>query len=145
MTAISGVALAATSLFPSVASASSDGTTLSVRAGQPGPSGCLGKAMYPHNSHHVNGTINAEARTWCKNKVPRIHAFGQLWQKRWWGYQKVGKVGNVTKTNQKKVSAFANWGCKNNTFRLTSSHSVTDVDGKVYSVTRNSGGIKIKC
>lgn len=114
-------------------------------AADPSPSDCWGYSHRPHKSHHNPDRVNAEARTTCDNNVPRIHAHAQLWEDRWWGFDRVGNTGDTTKNNKRKVSAFANWECRNNTFRLTGSHEVVDVDGETYTASTESDHVSISC
>lgn len=83
------------------------------------PANCTVKAHDPHESYHQPGKINAEVRQTCPVSVPRNSAEAQLWEKRIWGYDRIGTKGFSNLRTRKVSSAFANAGCRNNSIRVT--------------------------
>jgi hypothetical protein len=64
----------------------------------PSPHLCRGQSNLPHRSTHNPANVNGEARTYCRaGAVSYLWAQAQLWEKRWWGWDKVGTpVSNST-------------------------------------------------
>lgn len=83
------------------------------------PANCSVKAHDPHESHHQPGKINAEVRQTCPVAVAKNSAEAQLWEKRIWGYDRIGSKGFSDLKTRKVSSAFANAGCRNNSIRVT--------------------------
>jgi hypothetical protein len=106
---------------------------------------CTVKAHKPHNSHHNPGRTNGEGRTTCKKSQPKIRVTAQLWEGRWWGWDKIGKKGDVTRHKKKKVSAFSNNKCRNNKHRTTANSWVTFSNGKTVKGNDISPTVTIKC
>lgn len=108
----------------------------------PSPSGCTGRSDYPHRSGHISGNVNAASVTMCLQNVPSIHASGQLWQNRWFGFEQVGTPGSSTKYYYDQASAFSYWECRDNLFRVTSYHESKEGDGNTYALrTANSAPV----
>ncbi len=110
-----------------------------------GPSRCVLQANDPHISSHQPGRINAEARTTCENSVVRMEISAQLWEKRWWGWDRIGTVGHFSAGGVNRGSAFANVPCRNNQIKMTTSGSVHDIDGHTYTATDESQIGSIRC
>jgi hypothetical protein len=109
------------------------------------PSGCTQLADYPHKSTHVPGTMNGVVRTLCRIYVPRISETAQMWESRWWGWDRIGIKGSVSEIDSKGLSTNASDKCRNNTVRVTGSGSVLDVDGRTYYATTESIHVKNPC
>jgi hypothetical protein len=109
------------------------------------PSGCIQRADYPHQSTHVPGTMNGQVRTTCRVYVPRISETAQMWETRWWGWDRIGIKGSVNDIDAKSASANASDKCRNNTVRVTGSGSVVDVDGRTYYATTESIHVNNPC
>jgi hypothetical protein len=109
------------------------------------PSGCVQRADYPHKSTHVPGTMNGVVRTTCLVYVHRISESAQMWETRWWGWDRIGIRGSVSDIDAKAASANASDKCRNNTVRVTGSGSVVDVDGRTYYATTESIHVNNPC
>jgi hypothetical protein len=109
------------------------------------PSGCIQRADYPHKSTHVPGTMNGVVRTTCLVYVHKISESAQMWETRWWGWDRIGIRGSVTDIDAKAASTNASDKCRNNTVRVTGSGSVVDVDGRTYYATTESIHVKNPC
>ncbi len=109
------------------------------------PSGCIQTADYPHKSSHVPGTMNGVVRTVCRVYVPKISETAQMWESRWWGWDRIGIKGSVSQIDAKAMSANASDKCRNNTVRITGSGSVLDVDGRTYYASTESIHVKNPC
>jgi hypothetical protein len=109
------------------------------------PSGCIQRADYPHKSTHVPGTMNGVVRTVCHVYVRRISESAQMWESRWWGWDRIGIKGFVSDIDSKALSANASDKCRKNTVRVTGSGSVLDVDGRTYYATTESIHAKNPC
>jgi hypothetical protein len=114
-------------------------------ASAPSPSGCRQRAHDPHKSHHQAGRMNAEVRATCRNPVPRMQHSAQLWETRWWGWDRIGTVGHFNRAGVSRGSAFANDRCRNNNIRVTGSGQITDVDGRTYYASTESRHVEIDC
>ncbi len=121
------------------------GTTVPVAA-VANPSGCEGQANNPHLSGHVQGSVNAEARTTCRTPVPSIRAQATLQRDVLGGlvWLPVG-FDDQTSPGGSRVSAFGNEGCNNATYRLLGYHEETDFYGQVYMADTMSPEIAIVC
>ena len=110
----------------------------------PSPHLCRGQSNLPHRSTHNPANVNGEARTYCRaGAVPYLWAEAQLWEDRWWGWDKVGTPVARSAANRTTVSAFDATACRNNLWRTTGRHVVTD--GGPYSGETVSGGNRVTC
>jgi hypothetical protein len=109
------------------------------------PSGCIQRADYPHKSTHVPGTMNGVVTTTCRVYIPEISSSAQMWETRWWGWDRIGQRGTVTDRDSRVASTNASDTCKNNTVRVTGSGFVIDVDGKTYYASTESLHVKNPC
>jgi hypothetical protein len=109
------------------------------------PSGCIQQADYPHKSTHVPGTMNGTVRTVCRVYVPRISENAQMWESRWWGWDRIGIKGSAGDIDSKALTVNASDKCRNNTVRVTGSGSVIDVDRRTYYATTESIHVKNPC
>jgi len=73
----------------------------------------------PHPSSHEVGRINAEVRQTCPIAVEKNSAEAQLWESRWWGWDRIGDGGFSDLKTRKVSSAFADAGCRDNDIRVT--------------------------
>lgn len=74
---------ARTAVAPAPAASAAGGVLLS-------PAGCRAKADYPHHSSHLPGTVNFEARVICNRRTSPVTVAAELWENRWWGWNKIG-------------------------------------------------------
>ncbi|HEY5013624.1 MAG TPA: hypothetical protein VIK61_13105 [Acidimicrobiia bacterium] len=109
------------------------------------PSGCVQRADYPHASTHVPNTTNGVVTTRCNAYVPKIAHSAQLWETRWWGWDRIGHKGYVSVIDSKGASANGWDTCKKNTVRVTGSGSVVDVDGRTYYASTESIHVNNPC
>lgn len=112
-----------------------------------GPSRCWGRSDNPHHSAHEPERVAALSVSSCDTTVvPRVLVFNQLYEKRWFGWDRVGTSGSEIRTNGTNAEATAYWECRDNHFRVRAYHSVTDVDGLIYSArTRKDSAGRIDC
>ena len=87
--------------------------------GQANPANCTTAAHDPHPSSHQPGRINAEVRQTCPVVVDDISAEAQLWEDRFWGWDRIGEKGFALPKRGTKASAFANAECRVNDIRVT--------------------------
>lgn len=102
------------------------------------PAGCYGTSHNPHKSNTPGVGIKGVTEFECVNyKVKSLRTRAQLWRKRWWGYEKIGKVGDNTNAPASHVQASATWGpCENNRYRTEGDHwSDEGSDGIFYAHT----------
>jgi hypothetical protein len=109
------------------------------------PSGCVQRADYPHKSTHVPKTMNGVVRTMCRVLVPKISESAQMWESRWWGWDRIGIRGAISDIESRGLSVNASDKCRNNTVRVTGSGSVVDIDGRTYYATTESIHVKNPC
>lgn len=108
------------------------------------PSECFGHSDYPHNSSHVVGTVNGVARSDCEVAVYYLSVKAQLWESRWWGWDRVGVPGSDQRATAQSVSANSWWECRNNDFRITGYHESFEPTG-AYVAETASPAISISC
>lgn len=95
---------------------------IAVSCADPGaynPAKCVTTANDPHPSGHVPGKINAEIRQKCPLSVSDISAEAQLWEDRFWGWDKIGSPGFAGPKTGSQISAFAHADCRDNDIRVT--------------------------
>jgi hypothetical protein len=109
------------------------------------PSGCYQKADDPHDSGHRDGRMNGVVRTKCTRAVPRMSFTAQMWETRWWGWDRIGIKGSITVYGWSYAKTFGNDWCKNNTVRVTGNGYVIDVDGRTYYASTESAHVKNPC
>jgi hypothetical protein len=109
------------------------------------PSGCVQTADYPHPSTHVRGTMGGAIRARCRNAVPELSHSAQMWETRWWGWDRIGAKGSVTKYWSNSANAFGTDHCRNSTVRVTGSGFVIDVDGLSYYASTESKHVTNPC
>jgi hypothetical protein len=122
---------------------SAGGTALSPTAVS--PSGCVQYADYPYDSGHEDGRMNGVVRTVCRNPVPRMSFTAQMWETRWWGWDRIGIKGSITVYGWRTAKTFGNDWCKNNTVRVTGAGFVIDVDNRTYYASTESIHVKNPC
>jgi hypothetical protein len=109
------------------------------------PSGCIQYADNPHYSTTTPGRMNAKVRAECVLTVPKMQHSAQLWETRWWGWDRIGINQPYSKLWSKFGRAMANDWCKNNTVRGTGYGYVTDRDGRTYYAATVSASVKNPC
>ncbi|HEX4493706.1 MAG TPA: hypothetical protein VH914_21055 [Acidimicrobiia bacterium] len=108
------------------------------------PSGCYQKANNPHRSEHF-GWIAGEVKTQCRIFVPKISQVAQLWEGRWWGWDRVGTRPNETVYWKRYQSISANVTCRHSSMKVTGSGSVIDVDEHTYYASTESNHVNNPC
>lgn len=69
----------------------------------------------------------------------------QLWETRWWGWDRTGGLGEAKKKNKRKLSAFGNSGCNDGmTLRVTGDGYVTYSNGDKLSAGVESKHVTIE-
>ena len=109
------------------------------------PSGCIQRADYPHRSTHKPGTADGVLRTTCNWHVPEIAQTAQMWETRWWGWDRIGTKGVIARFEIASVASTAWDWCKKNTVRVTGSGHVIDVDRRSYYASTVSISVKNPC
>jgi hypothetical protein len=69
----------------------------------------------------------------------------QLWETRFWGWDRIGVPGLFSGDHTRQGSAFANDVCHDGTFRVTGSGHVVDVDGRTYFAASESAHVTNPC
>ena len=108
------------------------------------PSGCWQQIDNPHKSKYF-GDIAAELRTTCRNPIPEIAQSVQLWESRWWGWDRVGSKGSVHVYWESRVTSWSNASCRNSSMRATGSGTIVDLDGDKYYASTASPSVKNPC
>ena len=109
------------------------------------PSLCTQTAQWPHESTHVPGTMNGGISAKCNRVVPEISLTAQMWETRWWGWDRIGKKGSISAFLYTQAIAYANDKCRNSTIRTTGDGFVIDVDNKPYYASTESIHVKNPC
>jgi hypothetical protein len=109
------------------------------------PSGCVQYADHPHRSTTIPTRVNGKIRAVCKLSVPKISLSAQLWETRWWGWDRIGINQSVNRSWASYALAMANDWCKKNTVRVTGNGYVIDRDGRSYYASTVSASIKNPC
>jgi hypothetical protein len=109
------------------------------------PSGCIQRADYPHKSKHVPGTADGVVTTTCTQYVPEMAFTAQMWETRWWGWDRIGHKASVARFSVQKLSISAWDYCKKNTVRTTGSGYVIDLDHRTYYASTESIHVKNPC
>jgi hypothetical protein len=109
------------------------------------PSGCVQTADYPHRSTHRPGTADGVLRTNCIRHIPEIAQTAQMWETRWWGWDRIGTKGVVARFEVANVTSTAWDWCKKNTVRVTGSGHVIDIDHRSYYASTMSISVKNPC
>jgi hypothetical protein len=109
------------------------------------PSGCIQYADYPHGSTSTGGRVNGKVRAVCRVTVPKMQHSAQLWETRWWGWDRIGINQPYSRAWSSFGRAMANDWCKNNTVRVTGNGYVIDRDLKTYTAATISSTIKNPC
>lgn len=119
--------------------------TVSWPVTQESPSGCEQDAHDPHESNHQPGRMNGEVRATCRNPVPRMAHAAQMWETRWWGWDKIGVKGAFDRRGVRRGSAFGNDTCRKNWVRVTGDGEITDVDTRTYYASTESTHLENAC
>jgi hypothetical protein len=109
------------------------------------PSGCVQYADHPHASTTFPDRVNGKIRAVCRYTVPVISHSAQLWETRWWGWDRIGINQRAYREWASYGLAIANDWCKKNTVRVTGNGYVIDRDGRTYYASTVSASIKNPC
>jgi hypothetical protein len=109
------------------------------------PSGCVQFADRPHSSTTSTGRVNGKVRAVCNVTVPKMSFSAQLWETRWWGWDRIGVNQPYSRAWSKFGRAMANDWCKNNTVRVTGNGYVIDRDGRSYYASTVSNSVTNPC
>jgi hypothetical protein len=96
--------------------------------------GCEMIAPDPHAASY-SAEVKGEIRTTCSLGAPyNIHQTAQLWQTRWWGWDRIGIKGESYKSDVSLVQDFGRTKCPiNSTFRTTGNGEIRDAVGTAYA------------
>ena len=72
-----------------------------------------------HASVHAPGRMNVTFKVNCNVQLETLHIWAQLWEDRWWGWDRIGVRGSKTRHNVRKATVHANDRCRNNETRAT--------------------------
>lgn len=89
--------------------------------------------------------MNGEVRATCNTTVPRMYHTAQMWEVRWWGWDRIGIVGTHDRTWVSYGSAFGNDTCRKNWVRVTGDGFIDDRDGQRYYSNTESSPIYNPC
>jgi hypothetical protein len=71
--------------------------------------------------------------TRCDQAVPLVEVRAEVWRKRWWGYQHVGRDGYAVNRNDSYEANSARYSpCEENTWRTVGQHHIFDHDRRDY-------------
>jgi hypothetical protein len=91
-----------------------------------------------HETYNGKPAAKGEVRTQCRYRPAYISKEAQLWEHRWWGFNKVGTRGTINKANpMTKVQIFGRWECRNNVFRTTGDGYIVVAGNKYYASTES--------
>lgn len=111
------------------------------------PANCIQQANNPHVSTtpRENGQVKGEVRTTCAYRIQHLYQTAQLWEKRWWGWDRVGTKGVYDKDfPTTTVQTFGRSSCRNNKMRTTG-YGEAKIAGKIYYAQTESDAVKIVC
>ena len=110
------------------------------------PSGCVQTADHPHKSSTGprNGRWRADDHV-QPGHIPLIAQTAQMWETRWWGWDRIGTKGVISRFEVAIVESTAWSWCKKNTVRVTGSGHVIDVDHQSYYASTMSISVKNPC
>ena len=100
---------------------------------EPSPNLCKGNVQNPHASRHMPGTISAKVTTDCRGYVGTLSVSGQMWENRWWGFDRVGTPASSAINQAIYVQAVPWVECRTNVMRATAHHESFE-NGRVYFV-----------
>ncbi|MDE0493121.1 MAG: hypothetical protein OXH54_04235 [Acidimicrobiaceae bacterium] len=81
---------------------------------------CSGNLGRIHASTHRPGRMNVTFTVRCDQEMSTLHVWAQLWEDRWWGWDRIGVKGKSTSYNVTGSTVHANDRCRNNYIRATS-------------------------
>jgi hypothetical protein len=108
------------------------------------PSGCYQHIDNPHLSYHY-GEIAGELRTKCRNSIPQILQSAQLWERRWWGWDRVGIKGDKHVYWVSEITSWARVSCRKSSMKVTASGYVIDLDNRQYYASTASPSVNNPC
>ena len=73
-----------------------------------------------HASTHHPGSMNVTLKLKCNFRLQILHIWAQLWEKRFWGWDRIGVRGSQTVYDANRATVHANDECRNNRIRATS-------------------------
>jgi len=99
------------------------------------PAGCRVQADYPHKSTHVPGTINGVGRVLCNTSTTSVSIRAQLWETRWYGWEKIGTPGYKSGIIGSSLLMKANgWDdCRAGATYRVSAYGTSNEGGRTYS------------
>ncbi|MGI9156503.1 MAG: hypothetical protein ACR2FG_07680 [Marmoricola sp.] len=108
---------------------------------------CTQTANDPHVSTYetYNGkpAAKGEIRTTCSFRIDYLYQTAQLWEKRWYGWDRVGTKGVYNNPYPTTiVQTFGRWECRNSTFRVTGYGEAT-IYGQVYYASTESNHVNL--
>lgn len=80
---------------------------------------CEGQLHYIHKSSHRPGRMNVGLEATCSKAMDTLHIWAQLWEVRWWGWDRIGTKGKDTQHDVTELIVYANDKCRNNYIRAT--------------------------
>ncbi len=98
-----------------------DGSSSTLRNHTPWP--CDGRLDRIHASHHRPGRMNVTFFVNCNHTMDTLHTWAQLWESRFWGWDRIGDRGSQTGDNVTHATVHANARCRNNDVRATAGGS----------------------
>lgn len=103
----------------SYGSIGSDAQLLNPSITSANPANCTTTALWPHESSHLPGTINAGVQQKCPIPVVNNSVEAKLWEKRWWGYNIIDGPRYSDLGTRKISTVYVNAACRTNSIRVT--------------------------
>lgn len=93
----------------------------------------MGQSNNPHKSTTEGGIIKGFAFTRCDRAVPLVEVRAEVWKRRWYGYQHVGRDGYAVNRNDRYEGNSGRYSpCETNSWRTVGQHHVYDHDRRDY-------------
>jgi len=109
------------------------------------PAGCYGQIDYVHESSTYPGTVNVHGRAACNYAVPRLKLRIQLWEFRWWGWDRTGQPATPEDAYVAKLDGNASDTCHKGNYRGTLVGRSTEQDGNTYATSLESPHVNNPC
>lgn len=115
------------------------------------PSGCELIAQNPHRSNwweeRGEVVLHGKATARCRRgaRVPQMSHTAQLWEHRFWGFDRIGTRGSYFGRWVTRGTATARAECVNNLTRTTGEGTIVDVDMRTYDAWDESAHIHNPC
>ena len=93
---------------------------------------CRLRAHHIHESEHKDGRMNGEVRGTCRPAVRWMWHYAQLWEWRFWGWDRIGRRGIYNHGPTTVGSAYGNDICRDGHIRLEGYGWIQSNNGQIY-------------